>query len=238
MKKFASLLIILSGIVWGTMGVFVTEMEKIGFSSLQISSIRVSVATIFFALTVLFTDKEKFKINLKDIWLIFAMSFGCVLDLSVLYFYTISNTSLSSAAILLYTAPIWVIIISAIVFKEKITGKKLIALICAFIGCILVSNGGEKDGMNIWFFLTGLGSGIAYGMYSILGTVALKKYHPYTVTMYAFLFASVSSWFVVKPWDSLTVVLSYPNKLSVIIWMVLVGFVTAYITYMLYTVGL
>lgn len=239
MKKISSLLIILAGIIWGTMGVFVTEMEIIGFSSLQISSIRVTVAAVFFIITVLFTDKKRFIIDIRDLWIFFIMGFGCVLGMSVFYFYTIVNTSLSTAAILLYTAPIWVIIISAIVFREKITFKKLLALVCAFVGCILVSYTGGKSGcISPLFFITGLCSGICYGLYSIFGAVALKKYHPYTVTMYAFIFAAVSSWFIAKPWHVTAIVQKYPDKAYALGWIVLVGFVTAYLTYMLYTTGL
>ena len=239
MKKIASLLIILAGIIWGTMGVFVTEMEAMGFTPLQISSIRVTVAAVIFIITVLFTDKSRFKVNIRDLWMFFVMGFGCVLGMSMLYFYTIVNSSLSTAAILLYTSPIWVILISAIVFKEKITCQKLVALVCAFTGCILVSyTGGESGSIGIRFLLTGLGSGIAYGLYSIFGTVALKKYHPYTVTMYSFIFASISSWFISKPWEVAAVVQTYTNKLYIVVWMVLVGLVTAYTTFMLYTLGL
>lgn len=239
MRKFASLLIILAGVIWGTMGVFVTEMEVMGFSPLQISSIRVTVAAIIFIFTVLITDKSRFRIKIKDLWIFFVMGFGCVLGMSMLYFYTIVNTSLSTAAILLYTSPIWVILISAIVFKEKLTWQKLVALVCAFVGCVLVSyTGGESGSVGLWFFITGLGSGIAYGLYSIFGTVALKKYHPYTVTMYSFLFAALSSWFMAKPWHTAAVVQAYPNKAYILLWMVLVGLVTAYSTFMLYTLGL
>ncbi len=239
MKKVASLLIILAGIIWGTTGIFVTEMGKFGFSSLQISSVRITGAALFFIITVLISDKGRFKVKIKDLWLFFVMGFGCVLGMSMLYFYTMVNTSLSTSAILLYTSPIWVVLISAIVFKERLTWQKLVALVCAFAGCVLVSyTGGESGSIGIWFFLTGLSSGIAYGLYSIFGTVALKKYHPYTVTMYSFIFAAISSWFIVKPWDTLAVVQAYPNKLYVVFWMLLIGLVTAYTTFMLYTLGL
>ena len=239
MKKAASLLIILAGVIWGTMGIFVTELGKMGFSSHQTASIRVTVAAAIFIFTVLATDKSRFKIDIRDIWIFFIMGFGCVLGMSLLYFYTMQNTSMSTAAILLYTSPIWVILISAVVFKEKMTWQKLVALVCAFVGCVLVSrNGGGSGGIGAWFFITGLGSGLAYGLYSIFGTLALKKYHPYTVTMYSFIFAAVSSWFIAKPWHVAEIVLTYPNKAYIILCMVLVGLVTAYTTFMLYTLGL
>ncbi len=239
MKKSSSLFIILAAVIWAVLGIFGTEMSKMGFSSMQITSLRVTGAAIFFILTLCFTDKSRFKIKIKDLWLFFAMGFGCVLSMSVLYFYTLVNTSMPVASILLYTSPIWVILISAVVFREKITWQKFVALICAFVGCVLVSlNGGQTGEIGIWFFVTGLLSGFAYGMYSILGVFALRKYHPYTVTTYTFIFAAISSWFVSNPMDTLSVAISYPHKPTVIIWMVLVGLVTSYIPFMLYTIGL
>lgn len=239
MKKSSSLFIIFASVIWASLGIFGTEMSKIGFTSLQISSLRVTGAAIFFVLTMLFTDKSRFKVNIKDLWLFFLMGFGCILGMSVLYFYTLVNTSLPVASILLYTSPIWVIIISAIVFREKITRQKLAALICAFAGCVMVSlNGGEAGKIQVWFFITGLLSGLAYGMYSILGTFALKKYHPYTVTTYSFIFAAVFSWFIANPADTIMVAAVYPDKFTAIMWMVLVGFVTSYLAFMFYTIGL
>ena len=239
MKKLASLLIILSGVVWGTMGIFVKEMEAMGFNTHQTTSVRLTVAAITFIITILLTDKSRFKIKLADLWMFLVMGIGCVFSMSLLYLYTIANTSLSVSAILLYTSPIWVIIISAIVFKEKLDWKKIVALVFAFVGCVLVSyTGGGSGSIGIWFFITGLGSGITYGLYSIFGTIALKKYHSYTVTMYSFVFAAVATWFVAKPWDTIGVLNSYPDKTHIILIMVLVGVVTAYIPFMLYTLGL
>ena len=196
MKKFASLLIILAGAVWGTMGIFVNEMDKIGFSSLQTSSVRVTVAAVAMLVLLAVTDKSKLKIHIRDLYLFIILGVGCILGMSILYFYTIQHTSLSIAAILLYTSPVWVIIISAIFLHEKITWQKLLAVILAFLGCAMVSGLGGADAISPFFLLTGVGSGLAYGLYSIFGTVAMRKYHPYTVTAYSFVFAAIASWFI------------------------------------------
>ena len=239
MKRIASFLIILAGIIWGTMGIFVNEMESIGFNTAQSSAIRLTGAAIAFVITVFFADSSKFKIHIKDLWLFAVIGIVSVLGMSLLYLYTISKTSLSVAAILLYTSPIWVILISAVFFKEKMTWQKVVALVCAFLGCILVSYTGDESGsIGIWYFIIGLGSGIAYGLYSIFGTIALKKYHSYTVTMYSFLFAASGAWVVAKPQSIIPVMQDYPNKTYMISIMILIGLVTAYITFMLYTIGL
>jgi drug/metabolite transporter (DMT)-like permease len=99
--------------------------------------------------------------------------------------------SLSTAAILLYTSPVWIMLMSVMFFHEKLDRRKMIALALAFMGCILVS-GISGGGVTAIGFLVGLGSGIGYGLYSILGTIALRKYSPYTVTTYTFTFAAIA----------------------------------------------
>lgn len=238
MKKISSLLIIMAGIVWGLMGIFVNEMDKFGFTSTQTASIRVTVAAITLFLMLFITDKDKLKIRLKDLYIFMLLGFVCIFGMSLLYFYSIANTSLSVAAILLYTSPIWVIIISALFLHEKITWQKILAVALAFVGCAFVSGIGDAKSIKLVFFLTGLGSGLAYGLYSIFGTVALRKYHPYTVTAYSFLFAAIAAWFFSSPIEVGEIALAYPNKPVIIIMMLATGIVTAVLPFMLYTAGL
>ena len=58
-------------------------------------------------------------------------------------------------------------VLAIIFLKEKFTIQKLIALILAFAGCILVSGFGGK--VTVMGILVGLGSGLGYGLYSIFG---------------------------------------------------------------------
>jgi drug/metabolite transporter (DMT)-like permease len=77
------------------------------------------------------------------------------------YFIAINKTSLSVAAILLYTAPTIVMILSAILFKERMTKKKIISLLLTFAGCIFVTAFVDKTGQKLTLsgILAGLGSG-------------------------------------------------------------------------------
>ena len=103
-------------------------------------------------------------------------------------------SSLAVAAILLYTAPTFVVILSALLWKERITKRKLAALVLAFLGCCFVAgilNGAltlTPEGL-----LLGIGSGLFYSSYTIFGRFALKHYQPFTVTFYTFLIAGIGS---------------------------------------------
>lgn len=239
-KPNGTLLILLAGIFWGSMGIFVRGLTDLaGFTSIQIVSIRLSVAALTFALILLIKDPKGFRINKKDIPLFLGLGFGSILFFTTCYFTAIRMMTLSIAAILLYTSPIWVMLMSLFLFHEKMTRNKLLALIVSFAGCVLVSGlGSSENNMSLIGVLIGLGSGLGYGLYSILGTIALRKYSTYTVTTYTFVTAAVGSLFLCSLpdlWHKITVC---PRKPYLFVFIVLTGLVTAVIPFLLYTLGL
>ena len=174
---------------------------------------------------------------LCDIPLFLGLGLGSILFFTICYFSAITIMPLSTAAILLYTSPIWIMLMSAIIFHEKLNAKKLIALALAFAGCVLVS-GISGDGITMMGLLLGLGSGLGYGLYSILGTIALRKYSPYTVTTYTFIFAAIGSWFVCRPAEMISKFAGSENLPLLLGVCVLTALVTAVIPFLTYTLGL
>ena len=230
------ILIIIAGLFWGSMGIFVRHLNDLGFSSIQVACLRLTTAGILFALILLIKDRKGFKIALRDIPLFLALGLVSILFFTCCYFTAIRLMTMSTAAILLYTSPIWVMIFAIIFLKEKFTIQKLIALILAFAGCVLVSGFGGK--VTVVGILVGLGSGLGYGLYSIFGTFALKKYSPYTVTCYTFLIAGLGSIFVANPVDLISKISSIENKPALFGFVLLTAVVTAVIPFLLYTLGL
>ena len=153
---------------------------------------------------------------------------------NICYFLTIERATLAAASILLYTAPCFVMLMSAVFFHEKVTVQKLAALVLAFAGCVLVSGftGGQMSGFAV---LTGIGSGIGYALYSIFGSVALKKYQPFTVIFYTFLIASVG----LVPFSAVTEISAVMiGSGSVIASGLALGVLSTLLPFILYTGGL
>ena len=230
------ILIIIAGLFWGSMGIFVRHLNDLGFTSIQVACLRLTVAGLLFALILLIKDPKGFKISPRDIPLFLALGLVSILFFTCCYFTAIRLMTMSTAAILLYTSPIWVMILAIIFLKEKITVQKIIALVLAFAGCVLVSGFGGK--VTVTGILVGLGSGLGYGLYSIFGTFALKKYSPYAVTCYTFLIAGLGSVAVSDPADLFSKISAVDNKLSLFGFVLLTSIVTAVIPFLLYTLGL
>ena len=232
-SPLGDILIIIAGLFWGSMGIFVRHLNGLGFTSIQIACVRLVTAGIIFALILLIKDPKGFRISIKDIPLFLALGLVSILFFTCCYFTAIRLMTMSTAAILLYTSPIWVMVLSVIFLKEKITSRKITALILAFAGCVLVSGFGGK--VTLTGVLAGLGSGLGYGLYSIFGTFALKKYKPLTVTCYTFLIAGLSSVFVSDPADLISKISAAESMPKLFGFIVLTAIVTAVIPFLLYT---
>lgn len=238
MDLLSTLCILAAGALWGIMGVFVRCLTDWGLTTVQITAVRIITAALIFFVFLFVKDREKLKIKLKDIWIFFGMGVGSVMLMSICYFSTMQMASLSVAAILLYTSPIFVMLMSVLFLKERFTLQKLAALVCAFAGCICVT--GIGDGMSVSGagVITGLLSGFSYALYSIFGTVALKKYHSYTVSAYAFFFAAAGELVICNVPDLYQRVASSVQPGRILLAVLLMALFTAFAPYLLYTYGL
>lgn len=230
----SSLAVILAGILWGTMGLFVRYLTAAGFSLMQIAFMRVLVTLIILGVYIILRNRKALKIKLRDLWCFFGTGILSVLFFSYCYYTTITLTSLSVAAILLYTSPIFVMLMSVIFFKEKLTAKKLLALALAFCGCFLVSGiGGNLSAAGVLF---GLGSGFGYALYSIFSRFAVNKgYKPLTITFYTFAFATIGC-LPLSDVGAIHGIISANTALIPVI--ILLGVVSCVAPYTLYTWGL
>ena len=192
MKKLAPFLVILAGCLWGTMGIFVRHLNAIGLEAMEIVEARAALTAVsMFAALVLFR-RDLLRVNIRDLWVFAGGGIVSVILFNFCYFQTIQRASLSTAAILLYTSPVFVLLLSVPLFGEKLTKKKILCLMMAITGCALASGLAGGMALSPMTLLFGLGSGFGYGLYSIFSRFALQKgYHPITITAYIFLFGAL-----------------------------------------------
>lgn len=233
-QKAAVAKILAAAAGWGIIGVFSRPLSDAGLNAVQITFVRSVIVALGMALYLLLTDRKQFQIHWKDIWMFLGTGLLSIVFFNICYFLTIERATLAAASILLYTAPCFVMLMSAVFFHEKVTVQKLAALVLAFAGCVLVSGftGGQMSGFAV---LTGIGSGIGYALYSIFGSVALKKYQPFTVIFYTFLIASMG----LVPFSAVTEIGAVMiGSGSVIASGLALGVLSTLLPFILYTGGL
>ena len=236
MKNKALIAVLAAGAFWGTMGFFARSLYAAGFGPLEVAQTRITTGLVFVGLYILLFNRSLFKVKWKDLWCFLGTGIVSLLLFSTCYFSALNYTSLAVAAILLYTAPFFVMLMSLLLFKEKMNGKKVFALLLAFTGCVLVSGVGGDEEISWIGILLGLGSGFFYALYSIFGRYAINRgYGAWTMTFYTFLFCSIGCTFLCD-WQVIGSSVQADN--SVLLWVLGLGFVTAFLPYVLYSMGL
>lgn len=187
--------IVLAGSLWGIISIFIQVLNSLGFASMQCVAIRAFFTALILLIYLLIVEPKKLKIKIKDIKYFIGTGIFSIVLFNFCYFESIDLIGGAAIpALLLYTAPIFVMILSAILFHEKITEKKLVALILTFIGLGFVTGAfAGKQEVSIGAFILGLGSGFGYALYSIFGKLVTDKYDAVTITFYTFLIAAVGS---------------------------------------------
>lgn len=229
--------ILSAGILWGCLGVFVRNLNKAGIESMDIVFLRAFVTACCMLLYLLIFHRRLLKIRIKDIWCFIGTGVASIAFFNFCYFKAVIETSLSVAAVLLYTAPVFVTVLSFVLFKEKLTKKKLVSIVMTFAGCVLVTGVLNDNGtITVQGILYGLGAGLGYALYSIFGRYAINRgYHSFTITCYTFIVAAISTAFLAdtgKIWNAAT------GSPVLTLQSVGLGVICTVAPFLLYTLGL
>lgn len=237
MKKIIPILLISSSAaLWGIIAIFVRKLSDLGFSPMEIVTVRVVTAAVLLGILGMSKYSSQMKINPLDIRLFIGTGICSIVLFNWCYFSAINQMSLSIAVILLYTAPVFVTALSFFLLKEKMDKVKLLAVLGTIVGCVLVVGVNFYAATSISFLgiLTGLGAGFGYALYTIFGKFALRKYQPFTVTFYTFVIASLTLLPLTGLWKKGHLLLNS----EVLIYGIGLGLFPTVMAYLFYTKGL
>lgn len=226
--------ILLAAVLWGCIGLWNRQLMEAGLSPTSIVVVRNLGGCVLLAAIFAVKDRGVFRIKKEHLKYFFGTGIVSVVLFTCCYFTCQQLCSLAVASILLYTAPSFVVLLSAILWKELVTKRKLLALVLTLIGCAAVCGIFAGDlSITLTGVLLGLGSGFFYALYSIFGRYALAHYDSMTVTVWTFLIAGPASLVLVKPAE--LTVLTQPRYLLLAVCLVVFSTV---LPYLFYTKGL
>jgi drug/metabolite transporter, DME family len=228
--------IAISAIMWGIIAIFVRKLSSLGFTPMEIVTIRVVTAVLLLGIIGLLKYPGQMKIHLRDSKYFIGTGIFSIVLFNWCYFSSINQLSLSFAVILLYTAPAFVVVLSYIFLKERMDALKIISVVGTLIGCTLIVgiNLKETPSMNLVGILIGLGAGFGYALYTIFGKIALVKYRPFTVTFYTFFVASITLLLFTDLFEKRSMLISS----EVILYGIGLGLFPTVLAYLFYTKGL
>lgn len=236
MKKSYAM-IAAAGALWGMLSLFFKILSAAGLTSPQAVGVRTVSAALVLWLYLFVCDRQALRLKKwTHLWYFVGTGMISLAFFNSCYFACIDRASIGVAALLLYTAPAFVMLFSAVLFGEKLTGRKLAALALAVAGCGLATGAfAGRLSLSVSALLFGLGSGVGYALYTIFGKFALRDYSSVTITAYTMLFAALGVLPIAQPVQAARIVFSSP----VMVLAALAGGVLCTVApYLLYTKGL
>ena len=156
---------ITSMVIFGTIGIFVSY---IGLPSGVVAAFRGIAGAVVILIVMLLTGRKvDFKKVKKKLPVLLAS--GTAIGFNwILLFEAYRFTGIPIATVCYYTAPIFVVIASTFIFKEKLKAKQIICVFIALTGVALVSGVFQSDSSKITGVLCGLGAAVLYASVMIM----------------------------------------------------------------------
>ena len=233
MKKVAIILALICGCCWACITIFVRVLNVYGLETMDKVLIRCTLSSVILFLIMLFKDRGMLKIRLRDLWIFIVSAVVTVVLFNFCYFQSINTLSISILSAILYISPAFVMIASAIIFKEKITRYKIIALILLGGGLLLVTGIIGSDLMITGIgFLYCIGSALCYAAISILTTLSVRRgYSGFTHTFYTYFFALLIVIFIADRKRVFSAMFSEPKAFFLMTAFALVSTVIPFVLY-------
>jgi DME family drug/metabolite transporter len=180
--------------MWGTLGIFAKILYAEGVSFEALVAFRAGVGWIAVLLFVLATGEAKsLRVPGRDLAFLVPLGLVGIGFFYLLYFYTVQESTVGTAAILLYSSPAFVVVLARLFLKEALNAAKVLALFLTIGGIFLVAGAYDPANLEVspTVLLTGLLSGLTYGLYSIFGRPVASRLGPSVILSYALFFGAV-----------------------------------------------
>lgn len=181
-NRLGVILLLISATGFSFMGIFAKYAYAVNVNVVTILSLRFLIAAVIMW-SVLLIKRENPRVGGKQLLALAAMGILGYGVMASFFFNSVKLVPAAITAILLYTYPVLVTLLSAWIYKEAVTKYKAVSLLVSFLGLVLVV-GVAFNGLNLKGILFGLASSVVYSLYIVAGKKVLGEINPLLVSTY------------------------------------------------------
>lgn len=192
-ETLASVAVVVGAVMFGFLGICARYFQNdVGLTAIDTVIVRLSFGSIFILIILGVWARRRLNIRKRDLPYLLLFGFFKIMS-DVTFFYAQNTTTLSLATLLQMTAPYYVMVISLVLFRDRITIEKMLALFVASVGCVIVTGMISGEGVGeISGILSALASGFFFGMFTIGSKMSVdRNMNPATYLFYSMLFANL-----------------------------------------------
>ena len=178
---------------WGTLGIFSKMLYADGVSFEALVAFRAVVGWLaVMAFLLVSGGARRLKVPLRDLAFLAPLGLVGIGLFYLFYFYTVRESAVGTAAVLLYSSPAFVVLLAWLFLDEGLGPAKLVSLGLTTGGVVLVAGAYDPANLEVTptVLATGLLAGLTYGLYSIFGRPVAGRLGPAVILSYALLFGA------------------------------------------------
>ncbi len=231
------LMVSFAGICWATTGLFGTFLFREGLDPVNVASTRSVLAAILFLVFLLAAHPRKLIVSPRQIAMLSLGGLAGIAIFNIFYLSAISAAGMSTAVVLLYTSPVFAVMLSRIFLGEPLSRIKITALATAFTGVVLVVEAFDFTALlnNPRSVLLGLGAGFFFALLSVFGKHLTGSTHRLTTSFYLLFTGSLFLALIRPPWLAVQEISSSPALLLALAALVVIS---TFLSHFLYIYGL
>jgi len=188
---------------WGTMAAVAKLLFRDqGVDPLLLVVVRAYLATLTLFAVLAGVAPDHLRIDARMFRFAALVGIGGLLTNNFLYFEAIHLTSVATALLLQYQAPVLVALYLLVVQRQRLSSRVTASLALTVAGCALVVRAYDPAAvrLNLWGILAGLGTAFAFAFYILTSRAALRFMRPWTLVAYGYLAASLVWFPILPPW--------------------------------------
>ncbi len=126
------------------------------------------------------------------------------------YYECMGEVGMSTASVLLYTSPVFGVMLGRVLYREDVTPNKLVAIVFNIVGCVLAVTNGDLSGFHfsVWGVTSGVIAGLCGASLAVFSRIATKTVHPLAVTFWGLVFGGAVMAAIAAPWPDVAAAMS------------------------------
>ena len=193
--------ILIATTLWGVSSVVAKSLFNTGLPPAELVLIRLTLATLTILFILLAFDRKRMTISFGDLPFFLILGLVGVAGVQITYYLSISKIQIGPAVLIQYLSPVWISLYAFLSHRETVSMGKIASLVLSVTGCYFVVGGYQFDllRLNRIGIASGLVSSLFFAFYSIYGETGLRRYDPWTITLYSFGFAALPYCVFISP---------------------------------------
>lgn len=230
------MLILGAAALWGLSATAAKALLDQNVDTILIVQTRVTFSCLLMLAYVLLFKPQILRVPFKDLYRFALLGMIGVAGANFTYYFTIKESTVATAILIQYTAPILVLAYEVMAKEEQLSAVKIVAAVLSLAGCFLAAGAYDVHVLKITPIgvVTGIGSVLSFAFLNVSMRHLVGRYSVWTVILYSLAFASIM-WMVINPPWNIVAHLPEPGM-----WGILVGFaaISVLIPHTLYASGL